>query len=224
MKSFRETRSDRPVVKKNSKPIQNNMKTVLILFLGFTTIAVGAQDLLFIEEIETFQEELNNEFKNPEKSPLTRREQRKFIGHDFFPINKFFRVEAQFIRSQDEVPFQMKTTTDRVPIYEKYGEVVFKIENKKYKLNIYQSHRLRKMEKYKNHLFLPFTDLTNGEQSYGGGRYIDLSIPHTDSIIIDFNKAYNPYCAYSSTRSCPIPPRENNLDLKVEAGVRIVNH
>ncbi|AOR29592.1 conserved hypothetical protein (DUF1684) [Formosa sp. Hel1_33_131] len=200
------------------------MKTILILFLGFTTIVVGAQDLPYIEEMKLFQEELNKEFKNPDKSPLTRREQKRFKGHDFFPINKSFRVEAKFIKSQDEVPFKMKTTTDRVPIYEKYGEAIFEIEDKKYKLNIYQNHRLRKMEKYRNHLFLPFTDLTNGEETYGGGRYIDLSIPDSDTIIIDFNKAYNPYCAYSSTRSCPIPPRENNLDLKVEAGVRIVNH
>lgn len=200
------------------------MKSILIIILGLTTFVLGAQDLSYIEEIKRFQEELNDEFKNPDKSPLTRREQRKFKGHDFFPINKTFRVEAQFIRSQDAVPFKMKTTTDRSPIYEKYGEAIFEINNKRYKLNIYQSHRLKKMEKYKNHLFLPFTDLTNGEDTYGGGRYIDLSIPHTDSIIIDFNKAYNPYCAYSSTRSCPIPPRENDLDLKVEAGVRTVNH
>ena len=200
------------------------MKTILILFLGFTTIVEGAQDLPYIEEMKLFQEELNKEFKNPDKSPLTRREQKRFKGHDFFPINKSFRVEAKFIKSQDEVPFKMKTTTDRVPIYEKYGEAIFEIEDKKYKLNIYQNHRLRKMEKYRNHLFLPFTDLTNGEETYGGGRYIDLSIPDSDTIIIDFNKAYNPYCAYSSTRSCPIPPRENDLDLKVEAGVRTVNH
>jgi hypothetical protein len=200
------------------------MKTILILFLGFTTIVVGAQDLPYVEKMKLFQEELNKEFKNPDKSPLTRREQKRFKGHDFFPINKSFRVEAKFIRAQDQVPFKMKTTTDRVPIYEKYGEAIFEIEDKKYKLNIYQNHRLRKMEKYKNHLFLPFTDLTNGEETYGGGRYIDLSIPDSDTIIIDFNKAYNPYCAYSSTSSCPIPPRENDLDLKVEAGVKIVNH
>ena len=108
-------------------------------------------------------------------------------------------------------------------IYDPFTENhVFLVNN--LKLNIYQNHRLRKMEKYRNHLFLPFTDLTNGEETYGGGRYIDLSIPDSDTIIIDFNKAYNPYCAYSSTRSCPIPPRENDLDLKVEAGVRTVNH
>jgi uncharacterized protein (DUF1684 family) len=116
----------------------------------------------------------------------------------------------------------MKTTTERTPTYEKYGEAIFEIDNIEYKLSIYQSHRLRQNEKYKDYLFLPFTDLTNGEETYGGGRFIDLSIPNSDIITIDFNKAYNPYCAYSSTSSCPVPPKENDLDLKVLAGVKAI--
>ena len=74
-------------------------------------------------------------------------------------------------------------------------------------------------EEYKNHLFLPFTDLSNGEKSYTGGRFIDLEIPNSDVIVIDFNKAYNPYCAYSPDYSCPIPPAENHLNVNILAGV-----
>ena len=106
------------------------MKTILILFLGFTTIVVGAQDLPYIEEMKLFQEELNKEFKNPDKSPLTRREQKRFKGHDFFPINKSFRVEAKFIKSQDEVPFKMKTTTDRVPFMRNMEKLFLKLKIK----------------------------------------------------------------------------------------------
>ena len=75
-------------------------------------------------------------------------------------------------------------------------------------------------EKYKNYLFLPYTDLTNGFESYGGGRYIDLTIPDCNEIIIDFNKSYAPSCAYNHSYSCPVPPKENHLNVRIEAGVK----
>ncbi len=196
------------------------MRTVIIITMVFANIALYAQKQTYIEEIKVFQEELYKEFKNSNKSPLTKKEQRKFRGHSFFPINEKLHVKAKFTRTLNPVPFKMQTTTERTPIYEKYGEVVFSIDDKQYKLNVYQSHRLRETEKYKNYLFLPFTDLTNGMETYEGGRYIDLSVPNSDSIIIDFNKAYNPYCAYSHTHSCPVPPEENSIPLKIKAGVK----
>lgn len=196
------------------------MKSILTALILFINLIICAQNQNYIADIKTFQEELNTEFKNPEKSPLTIKEQKKFKGHDFFPIDESYSFNAKFIKTQNAIPFNMKTTTNRSPIYEKYGEVVFEFNKIEYRLSIYQSHRLRETDKYKNYLFLPFTDLTNGDETYGGGRYIDLNIPNSDNIIIDFNKAYNPYCAYSKTRSCPIPPEENDLDLKIKAGVK----
>ena len=74
---------------------------------------------------------------------------------------------------------------------------------------------------YENSLFVPFTDLTNGKETYGGGRYMDVEIPEGDSIVLDFNKAYNPYCAYSTNYSCPIPPKENDLPISINAGLKI---
>ena len=117
----------------------------------------------------------------------------------------------------------MKTSTARRPAYKKYGEIKFKIHGKKFKLNIYQNQRLMNNKLYADHLFLPFTDLTNGDESYGGGRYIDLTKPSANTMIIDFNKAYNPYCCYNSRYSCPIPPKENHLNIKVKAGVKAFN-
>lgn len=114
----------------------------------------------------------------------------------------------------------MKTSTDRLPVYIKYGEAHFKLNKKDCVLNIYQNADLVKKEEYKDYLFLPYTDLTSGEESYGGGRYIDLKIPKDETIIIDFNKSYNPYCAYNHKYSCPIPPMENRLDVEVRAGVK----
>ena len=117
----------------------------------------------------------------------------------------------------------MKTSTDRLPEYVKYGEAFFMLDKKELKLNIYQSMNHEKEEGYEDYLFLPYTYLTSGDGSYGGGKYLDLKIPDGNSIIIDFNKTYNPYCAYSHRYSCPVPPEENDLLIRIEAGVRDYN-
>jgi uncharacterized protein (DUF1684 family) len=87
-------------------------------------------------------------------------------------------------------------------------------------LAIYQNVDLVNTAGYEDYLFIPFKDLTNGEDTYGGGRYLDLKIPEGETILIDFNRAYNPYCAYNHNYSCPIPPFENHLKVKIEAGVK----
>ena len=114
----------------------------------------------------------------------------------------------------------MKTSTDRKPMYVKYGELSFVLKGESFKLNVYRNIELSKKEEYKDYLFLPFSDATSGKESYIGGRYIDLRVPKGKSIAIDFNKAYNPYCAYNSQYSCPIVPLENDLDIAIEAGVK----
>ena len=149
------------------------------------------------DSIVAHQKELNDFYSNEEKSPLTQKDLKKFKGHDFFGIDENFKVVAKFERAVDAVPFLMKTSTDRLPTYEVYGVATFQLNGKTLQLNIYQNHRTRTMPQYRNHLFLPFTDLTNGDETYGGGRFIDLEIPEGDTIVIDFNKAYNPYCAYN---------------------------
>ncbi|MEN7550351.1 DUF1684 domain-containing protein [Rapidithrix thailandica] len=188
----------------------------LISFV-FIGSAVAQQ---YEEEIAHFQQELNEEFRNPEESPLPKKDLKKFKKHNFFPIDSTYKVLAKFVKTHNALPFKMQTTTDRLPTYEKYGEVIFEIEGQILTLSIYQSHQLRRTLKYKDHLFLPFTDLTNGKETYGGGRYLDLTIPSGDTIVIDFNKAYNPYCAYNPSYSCPIPPEENDLNIRIEAGVK----
>jgi len=197
-----------------------DMKIILTIIITFSHIVLLAQDQSHNQEIKLFQKELNEEFLNPDKTPLSEKELSKFKELNFYPINKSLRFEAKFKRIHNPVSFQMKTTTNKTPTYDKYGEAIFEFEGKKYKLSIYQSHRLRQTEKYKNYLFLPFADLTSGEETYGGGRYIDLRVPSGEIIIIDFNKAYNPFCAYNYKYSCPIPPKENILNLRIEAGVK----
>jgi uncharacterized protein (DUF1684 family) len=98
----------------------------------------------------------------------------------------------------------------------------FEIDGQKFSIPVYQSKDLLNNPVYKDYLFFPFTDLTNSEGTYGGGRYIDLRIPKEGlEMVVDFNRAYNPYCAYSAKYSCPIVPSENHINMVVKAGVRL---
>jgi len=192
---------------------------LLIIFLLFVTTFFGQQKFS-TDAVVDFRKELNASFANKDKSPLKAKDLKSFKKIDFFPVSEIFFVNAQFIRTPKEQPFEMPTSTNRKPLYVKFGEAHFVINGKKCKLNVYRNIELSNKEEYKNNLFLPFTDLTSGVESYGGGRYVDLKIPTGDIITIDFNKAYNPYCAYSDTYSCPIPPEENNLKVAIKAGVK----
>lgn len=169
---------------------------------------------------EKYQSDLSHFYATDVKSPLMEKDKPDFNGLDFFPVDQKFIVSAHFKRTADEKPFKMKTTTRRLPNYQKYGELHFTIDGKDLKLNVYQNLDLVKEKENYTKLFLPFSDLTNGEESYIGGRYIDMEIPSGDRVVIDFNRAYNPYCAYSYEYSCPIVPMENDLPVEIRAGVK----
>ena len=194
----------------------NPMKKLLI-FLLFSTMTFAQKDL---SSAEKFQSDLNKSYADSLKSPLTKEDLKQFKGLDFFSINEKYIVEATFIRTKKEKPFGMKTTTSRTPLYKKYGELHFEIDGKALKLNVYQNVDLNKKPGYEDYLFLPFSDLTCGKESYIGGRYVDMRIQKGKTWTIDFNKAYNPYCAYNYEYSCPIVPLENDLDIEILAGVK----
>lgn len=189
-----------------------------ILTILFFTLA-SAQDQPNQTSAE-FQADLNKKFADSTSSPLKSEDLKTFKNLNFFSIDSKYIVEAKLVRTKNEKVFKMKTSTNRLPEYKKYGELYFTIDGKNLKLNIYQNIDLIKKKEFKNYLFLPFTDLTCGKESYGAGRYIDVSIPKKDKIVIDFNKAYNPYCAYNYKYSCPIVPIENDLAIEIKAGVK----
>jgi uncharacterized protein (DUF1684 family) len=112
----------------------------------------------------------------------------------------------------------MPTTTTRSPVYRRFGFVQFQLNGMEHQLTVFQNMELKKQEGYTNYLFLPFRDSSSGNESYGGGRYLDLDIPKGEKILLDFNLAYNPYCVYSDRYSCPIPPEENRLKTAIRAG------
>ncbi len=191
----------------------------LFLILFLCVQGISAQQSV-VKEIKRFQKKLNEDFKNAEKSPLTENDLANFTELSFFPIDTTYTVKAKIERIKDAKPFKMQTTTDRLPIYVLFAIASFELNGKNYSLEIYQNENLMNSTIDKNYIFLPFTDMSNGKTSYEGGRYIDLEVPKGDELIIDFNQAYNPYCAYNPKFSCPIPPKQNHLDTFIEAGVK----
>ena len=196
------------------------MRNLVVLCVLLISILSCAQEKRAIKGETEFQREINADYKDASKSPLKEKDRKNFEGLDFFKFDSTFVVKANFKRTPNEKTFKMKTTTDRKPIYVKYGELTFNLKGETFKLNIYQNQGLIENEGFENYLFLPFLDETNGLESYGGGRYIDARIPEGDIMEIDFNTAYNPYCAYNDKYSCPIVPRRNYLKTRIEAGVK----
>tara|TARA_R110002050_G_scaffold300018_1_gene467338 strand:+ start:15177 stop:15779 length:603 start_codon:yes stop_codon:yes gene_type:complete len=196
------------------------MKHLLILILGVTTLSC-AQGKQPIKGETEFQKKLNAEYKDASTSPLKDKDRKVFEGLDFFKFDSTYVVKAKLERIPNSKWFLMKTTTSRVSKERVYGILYFELKGKHYQLNIYQGKDLMQKEGYKDYLFLPFLDETNGLESYGGGRYMDTRIPEGDTMTIDFNTAYNPYCAYNDKYSCPIVPRKNYLKTRVEAGVKV---
>jgi len=139
----------------------------------------------------------------------------------FYGVNEKYRVHAKFETKENGDWFQMPTSGKMKQVYRVYGVLKFRLNGKALQLNLYQSQSLMQTNEYKNYLFLPFTDATTGKATYESGRYLDLTMDDikNNEVILDFNKAYNPYCAYvSGVYNCPIPPKENNLAVSVEAG------
>jgi uncharacterized protein (DUF1684 family) len=196
------------------------MKTIVTLALLALFNFGFSQEKFDFAAVEKFQKELNTEYADAKTSPLTAEDLAVFKALDFYPINEKFFVKAKFIRTENEKPFAMKTSTSRKPMYVKYGEAHFEIDGKSFRMNIYRNIELSKQEEYKDYLFLPFSDLTCGKESYIGGKYIDMKTPNGDTIVIDFNTSYNPYCAYNHKYSCPKVPLENDLNIEIKAGVK----
>ena len=197
------------------------MKNLILGFVGLLFVFSCGQDKRSIQGDTEFQKTLNGEFKDASTSPLKDADRKGFSGLEFFKFDSTYVVKAILKRTENTEWFNMKTTTERVSKERVFGVLTFELKGEAYTLKVYQGQDLMNKEGFVDYLFLPFLDDTNGEETYGGGRYLDLKIPDSDNVIIDFNKAYNPYCAYNEKYSCPIVPRVNYLSTRIEAGVKV---
>lgn len=171
-------------------------------------------------ELDSFRTTYKRELLKDEHSPLKATDT-AFLR--FYAADLTYRVKAAFTPTPHAKDFEIATHSGKKKPYRQYGTLAFRVKGKKLKLAIYQGLDLIKKAEYADYLFLPFNDLTNYETTYAGGRYLDLRMGDIvgNRVVLDFNKAYNPYCAFAEGYSCPIPPDENRLHVKIEAGEQL---
>jgi hypothetical protein len=201
------------------------MKVLTLIVFSLTHLFTFAQidSAQRLKEAQAYQDEMNLAYADKISSPLGEDALANFKALPFYPISSDYIITARFEKFKKKQEEIFKTSTSRMPSYVIYGKLYFEINGTPLELTLYQNPKFKKMKDLKDHLFLPFTDISNGTTTYGGGRYLDITIPKkSETVILDFNKAYNPYCAYSDKHSCPVPPKNNFLDIEVQAGVMLL--
>jgi uncharacterized protein len=166
-----------------------------------------------------FRDGRNKEMCDQKETPLKTEDYLGFKELVYFDSNPKFRVEAAFRASADEKIFNFQTSSAKVKKFAKKGTLIFRIDKIDHRLSVFQSVGLPETDEFFDLWFIPFKDLSNGKTTYGGGRYLSIWKPKDGKVILDFNMAYNPSCAFGSDRfSCPIPPKENFLRVEILAG------
>lgn len=205
----------------NTSLLIRKLGTIGFLAFFITTASAQIADTVGLGAILKFRAARDAEFKDSAQSPLSPADRDSFKGLCYFDIDLAYRVNATFTQTETPTLFRIPTTTGRQQQeFRKYGELAFTLQGVSYRLAVYQSPRLMKVPGYENYLFVPFTDLTNGTDTYVVGRYIDFRIPQGNTVVLDFNQCYYPSCSYNTAYSCPIPPEENRLTITVPAGER----
>jgi hypothetical protein len=162
-------------------------------------------------ELDEFREGKNEYFASAPESPLTLRQRKAFEGLIYYSEDPGLAFDLELERTGEREEVRMPTTTGGEQIYNRAGVVRFEVDGRRAELTLYEPQD-------GGDLFLPFRDATSANETYGGGRYLEVAAPHNGRVHVDFNYAYNPYCAYDDAWSCPIPPTENWLTVPIRAG------
>lgn len=187
---------------------------VAITIFNFLTVGESSED--YIERLEQERKDKNG-FMLSSGSPLTDEDKRDFKGLNFYPVDEKYKVTARLEKTSNKQPIFIESTTGEQLKYIPFARATFELDGTEHTVMLYQDWE----EKDPNRLSLMFADETSANETYGGGRYVDVTYRNTNSVVIDFNNAYNPYCHFNPEFSCPIPPRENMLDIPIIAGEKI---
>ena len=199
------------------------MKYFLIVAFLSLFISCNSQDKRPLIGETEYQQKLNAVFKDASKSPLKNKDLKSFKGLDFFPVDSSYIITASIKKTPDTPFLGMATNTEEKSYYRKFGILTFTLKDKEMQLTLYESLEESENPVFEDYLFLPFTDETSGSDSYGGGRYMDVfksKINTNETLELNFNNTYNPYCAYNDDYSCPLTPRDNHLSMEILAGVK----
>ncbi|MBB2145290.1 DUF1684 domain-containing protein [Pedobacter sp. LMG 31464] len=191
------------------------IKLSLLAVFIFISFASFAQN--YKEQITKHREAYKADFIKETRSPLKEADLQYL---HFFDADSTYKISAAVEILKNEKVFNMPTYDGTSKEFIRYAQITFMLKGKKLKMTLYRNISLLTNPTYKDLLFLPFTDESNNKTTYGGGRYIDLSLNDIKDgfVEVDFNKAYNPYCAYSDGYRCPVPPEENDLAIAILAG------
>lgn len=198
------------------------MKKLFFLIAIILLVSCNSKDKKPLIGKTAYQQEMNANFKDASKTPLKPNDLKKFKGLDFYPVDSSLIVIAKLTKTPNAPIFEFSTTGERTPLYRSYGILYFTINGVASKLTVYKNMDPSLEPEYEDYLFLPFTDFTTGNSSYAGGRYIDLRTgdeTKEGTMKLNFNEAYNPYCAYNEKYSCPVVPEENHISTEIKAGV-----
>lgn len=192
---------------------------VVLVIIGYS-FGIFSGDEGYIKTIEKHREERHTFFKRGSESPLTDVDKKKFKGLNYYPVNPDFRVNARLTPFQNQTRITIPTSDNQEKTYIRYAFAEFELNEQMQKVLLLKPVD----DENPNAIFLAFSDSTSGEETYGGGRYLDLESNSNSRIIIDFNKAYNPFCVFNDKYSCPFPPKENQLTVAVKAGEKNFNY
>jgi len=177
------------------------------------------EDDSFRRQIEAFRRQKDKFFLENAESPIQPEDKEGYTGLNYFPFDATYRVNATLIPEAHPGIFRVQTTTGDHKEYTRAGRLEFEINGQKLCLTAFMPPADEPL--HGNRLFVPFRDKTSGKESYGAGRYLDLNKRESNQYVLDFNRAYNPYCAYSPYYSCPLPPGENTLPIEIRAGEKV---
>jgi uncharacterized protein len=198
-----------------------NLQKAFVASLGvFIFNLPTCQAQTYAESIAEFRATYKADFLKEHNGPLQESDL-KYLR--FYKADDSYRVVAQIVKLSSADTLVMLTKSNKEKKYVKFAALHFTVRKKSCTLYAYRSVALMATEQYADNVFVPFTDRTNYNCSYGGGRYLDFKVADFNGagIVLDFNRSYNPYCAYASGYSCPIPPSENNLKVYIKAGEQL---
>jgi uncharacterized protein (DUF1684 family) len=189
---------------------------LLLIIFVYSFLETNIKPEEYNKDIQSQRQEIVDFMKNDPESPFNKKGKIPYEGLKFFDIDEKFKIKAKIRKIPSPLPFNVQMSDGETEEYFIYAKASFKLKDVEQELFLLKSKRFFN----KPYLFLPFYDETSAIESYGGGRYLNIDYEGEKEIYLDFNLAYNPYCAYTETYRCPIPPVENRITVKVTAGER----
>jgi uncharacterized protein (DUF1684 family) len=198
---------------KSSHILIGVVSLVILVAIGYMFTAAESPEA-YLEKIEKERERQFKFIRFNIESPLTEEQKKDFKSLTFYEINPSYRVKARLVPIESKKVREVPLTDGSREKYIEHSFAEFELGGKTNKLLLLQSIKETDMRNF----FLAFADETSGRETYGGGRFLNVRQDGKNSITIDFNLAYNPYCAYNPDYACPLPPKENLMTIAIEAG------